>query len=499
MQLSDLIQELTEVSICGNINAKVTKVIHDSRKAKPGNLFVCIKGTSADGHDFLGEVIAAGVRAVVIKYDYILDEPVEKILLEEGTIVRVPDTRYALAYLAAAFYSNPAKYLTTIGITGTKGKTTTACLIYDILKKAGLKVGLIGTIESIIGSEHIPSGNTTPESVILQEYMARMVEAGMDVVVMEVSSQGLKMSRTEGFVFDYGIFTNFGEDHIGPGEHENADEYLECKSKLFRQCRVGIVNCDDMKWKQIIREHTCDVETYGFSEKADYRVVYTENCNENGKLRVKFQVEEQIEGTYYDYETSTPGLFSVYNSLAAIALSKNFGIDDNTIKEALSKSSAKGRMEIADIGKEYTLLIDYAHNAMSLRSLLMTLREYKPKRLICLFGCGGNRSKLRRVEMGQVSGELADLTIITSDNPRYENPQAIIDDIKAGLIPTGGKFVEICDRKAAIAYGMSIAEKGDILILAGKGHEDYQEIRGKKYPMDERVLIKEILKEGTDG
>lgn len=501
MQLCDLLQDLTEVSICGNVNVKITKVIHDSRKTEPGNLFVCIRGTDVDGHDFLDDVIEAGVRAVVVDKNYILNAHIQQKILEEGgAIIAVPDTRYALAHLAAAFYKNPAKYLTTIGITGTKGKTTTAYLIYNILNQAGLKVGLIGTIETIIGTEHIPSDNTTPESVLLQEYMYRMVEAGMDAVVMEVSSQGLKMSRTEGFVFDYGIFINFGEDHIGPGEHENLDEYLECKSRLFKQCRVGIVNCDDKKWQQITQGHTCSIETYGFAEQADYRVLNTALCNKNGRLTVDFSVKLQKDDKIYDFQTATPGMFSVYNSLAAIALCRNFGVDESKIKESLSNTTTKGRMEVVDVNKDYTLLIDYAHNAMSLRSLLETLKEYKPERIICLFGCGGNRSKLRRIEMGQVSGELADLTIITSDNPRFEEPQAIIEDIKSGLLTTGGEYVEICDRREAIAYGMSIAGKGDILILAGKGHEDYQEIRGKKYSMDERVIIKEILKkEGTDG
>lgn len=501
MNLCDLLQELKDVNVCGNADVKITKVVYDSRKAEQESLFVCIRGTGIDGHLYLGEATDAGAVAVVIDEDYQPSpEFVHRMLEKGGAVVTVPDTRYALAYLSAAFYKYPAKYLTTIGITGTKGKTTTSYLIYSILRQAGLKVGLIGTIETIIGDEHMPSANTTPESTLLQEYMSRMVEAGLDVVVMEVSSQGLKMSRTEGFVFDYGIFTNFGEDHIGPTEHADLDEYLQCKSMLFKQCRVGIVNCDDSNSDNILKGHTCDVITYGFSEEADYMAFDTGLYNENGRLSVGFCVRNKNDDSVFVYKTPTPGRFSVYNSLAAIALCKCFGVDESTIRKALGNATTKGRMEVADINKDYTLLIDYAHNAMSLRSLLETLKEYEHGRLICLFGCGGNRSRLRRIEMGQVSGELADLTIITSDNPRFEEPQAIIEDIKSGLLPTGGEFVEICDRIKAIEYGMSIAGKGDILILAGKGHEDYQEIRGEKYPMDERDIIRDILKkEGTDG
>ncbi len=495
MKLCELLHEIKEKNIYGNIHAEVTKVSHDSRTVEKGSLFVCIKGTGYDGHDFLANAIEAGAVGVVIEDGYEPDIHIqEKILKNDGAVIKVPDTRYALAYISAAFYKNPAKYITTIGITGTKGKTTTAYLIRNILQQSGLKVGLIGTIETIIGDEHINSENTTPESLLLQEYLNRMVNAGMDAVVMEVSSQGLKMHRTEGFVFDYGIFTNFGEDHIGPNEHADLGEYLECKSRLFKQCRVGIVNCDDPNWQNIISGHNCKIETYGFSKDSDYRVTDTGLINEAGRLSVEFTLKVNGENDSVMYQTATPGKFSIYNSVAAIVLSRHFGIDTEGIRAALKLSKVKGRMEVVDVEGDYTLIIDYAHNAMSLESILHTLREYEPGRLICLFGCGGNRSKVRRIEMGQVSGKLADLTIVTSDNPRYEEPEAIIEDIKSGLLPTGGKFVEICDRREAIAYGMSIAGKGDILILAGKGHETYQEIRGKKYPMDERNIIKEILK-----
>ena len=375
-----------------------------------------------------------------------------------------------MACISAAWFGHPAEKLKTIGITGTKGKTTTTYLVKSILENAGYKTGLIGTIETIIGENKIPSANTTPESYLVQKYFAEMVEAGCDSVVMEVSSQGLMLHRTAGFQFDIGIFTNIEPDHIGPNEHKDFADYLRCKALLFKQCKVGIFNADAEHLDEILEGHTCEVETFGFSEKADLRA-------ENTKL------------------VTGKGAFSVYNSLTAIAVCRHFGVTPENIQKALKQAKVKGRIEMVKVSDEFTLMIDYAHNAMSLESLLTTLKEYKPNRLVCLFGCGGNRSKLRRYEMGEVSGKLADLTIITSDNPRDEEPQEIIDDIKIGIGKTSGKYVEIIDRKEAIAYAIHHGQPGDIVVLAGKGHEDYQEIKGKKYPMDERVLIQEILEE----
>ncbi len=377
-----------------------------------------------------------------------------------------------------------------IGVTGTKGKTTTTYLVKSILENAGHKVGLVGTIEVIIGGEHIHAVNTTPESYLLQEYFARMVEAGLDTVVMEVSSQALMLHRTQGFVFDYGIFTNLEPDHIGPGEHASFEEYTACKGLLFQQCKVGIVNCDDAHYSQVIRGHTCEIEKFGMSEAADLRAIDQKLVRKPGELGVEFTVKGLMD---FRVEVPTPGRFSVYNALTAIAICRHFRVSEEAICKALLSAHVKGRIEMVKVSDQFTLLIDYAHNAMALESLLSTLKEYEPGRLVCLFGCGGNRSKLRRYEMGEVSGRLADLTIITSDNPRFEEPQAIIDDIKTGISKTEGKYVEICDRKEAIRYAITNGQPGDIIVLAGKGHEDYQEIKGVKYPMDERDLIREVL------
>ena len=309
---------------------------------------------------------------------------------------------------------------------------------------------------------------------------------------MEVSSQGLMLHRTAGIPFELGIFTNLGKDHIGPNEHKDFEDYKRCKGLLFKQCRVGIANVDDPYFEDVFSGATCSVETYGFSEKADLRATDTRLVSRPGYLGVAYHVTGKME---FDVEIDIPGTFSVYNSLTAIAVCRHFNVPVDHIQKALKEAKVKGRIEMIKVSDEFTLMIDYAHNAMSLESLLTTLKEYHPARLVCLFGCGGNRSKDRRYEMGEVSGRLADLTIITSDNPRFEEPQAIIDDIKTGIEKTDGKYVEICDRKEAIKYAIGHGQPGDVIVLAGKGHEDYQEIKGVKYPMDERVLIAEVLEE----
>ena len=486
MVLAALLEKLEYELVSGSEDMQIENVVYDSRKVTEGSLFICIEGGTADGHTFIPDVVKKGAKALIVTKDVSDLLPADA----DVTVVRVKDSRYALAFVSAAYFGHPAEKLKVIGITGTKGKTTTTYLVKSILEHAGHKVGLVGTIEAVIGQEHIPANNTTPESYVLQEYFAKMVEAGCDTVVMEVSSQGLMLHRTQGFVFDYGIFTNIEPDHIGPLEHKDFADYMHCKGLLFRQCRVGIVNCDDAHYQDVIRDHTCKIETFGFAENADYRAQDLKLISGAGFLGIDFKARGKVN---LDIELHAPGRFSVYNALCAIAICNHFGVTADEVKEALLQAHVKGRIELVKVSDDFTLMIDYAHNAMALESLLTTLREYKPKRLVCLFGCGGNRSKLRRYEMGEVSGKLADLTVITSDNPRNEEPQAIIDDIKVGMSKTDGKYVEIIDRKEAIAYVIRHGQPGDVIVLAGKGHEDYQEIKGKKYPMDERDIIADVL------
>ena len=484
MRLDKLLERLDYKVLQGTDQTEITTLINDSRKAEKGSVFVCISGAVSDGHSYAADVAAKGAAALVVEHN--VDVP------EDVTVILVKDTRYALALMSAAYFGYPAEKMKIIGITGTKGKTTTTYMIKSILDGVGHKVGLIGTIEAIIGEKHIPAANTTPESYTIHKYFAEMAEAGCDCVVMEVSSQGLMLHRTAGIPFEIGIFTNLGKDHIGPNEHKDFEDYKRCKGLLFRQCRLGIANVDDKYFEDVFRNATCRVETFGFSENADLRAENVKLVSRPGYLGVAYHVSGLMD---FDVEIDIPGKFSVYNSLTAIAVCRHFQVPVEKIKEVLKQAKVKGRIEMIKVSDEFTLMIDYAHNAMSLESLLTTLKEYNPKRLVCLFGCGGNRSRDRRYEMGEVSGRLADLTIITSDNPRFEEPQDIIDDIKIGIGRTDGKYVEICDRKEAIKYAIANGQPGDVIVLAGKGHEDYQEIRGVKHPMDERVLIAEVLEE----
>ncbi|MDD3362432.1 MAG: UDP-N-acetylmuramoyl-L-alanyl-D-glutamate--2,6-diaminopimelate ligase [Hespellia sp.] len=484
MKLNKLLERLEYTVTQGSDEIEITTLINDSRKVEEGSVFVCISGAVVDGHDFVKDVTAKGAKALIVERE--VEAPADV------TVIRVEDTRYALALTSAAYFGYPAEKLKVIGITGTKGKTTTTYMIKSILEDTGHKVGLIGTIEAIIGEKKIPAANTTPESYMIHKYFAEMVEAGCDSVVMEVSSQGLMLHRTAGILFEIGIFTNLGKDHIGPNEHADFEDYKRCKGMLFKQCRLGIANVDDPYFEDVFQNATCRTETFGFSEKADLRATGTHLVSEPGYLGVAYHVSGLMN---FDVEIDTPGTFSVYNSLTAIAVCRHFDVPVEIIKRALKKAQVKGRIEMIKVSDKFTLMIDYAHNAMSLESLLTTLKEYNPSRLVCLFGCGGNRSKDRRYEMGEVSGRLANLTIITSDNPRFEEPQDIIDDIKIGMAKTEGEYVEICDRKEAIKYAIEHGQTGDVIVLAGKGHEDYQEIKGVKHHMDERELIAEVLEE----
>lgn len=479
-----LLKDVSYEILQGGIDRKVSSIVYDSGKVEKDCMFICIVGAKFDAHNVAAEVVEKGAAVLVVSRKVEIPEDADV------TVILVEDTRYARAFISAEYFGHPADQLKVIGITGTKGKTTTTYLVKSILEHAGHKVGLVGTIEIIIGEKHIPAAHTTPESYELQKYFKEMLDAGCDMVVMEVSSQGLMQHRSQGFIFELGIFTNIEPDHIGPNEHKDFDDYLHCKSLLFKQCKKGIVNCDDAHYKDIIQDCTCAVETYGFSKEADLYADELELLQGKGFLGVSFQVKGMLD---FPVKLHSPGRFSVYNALTAIAICRHFDVTVDLMQDALEAAKVKGRIELVKVSDDFTLMIDYAHNAMSLESLLTTLKEYDPKRLVCLFGCGGNRDKNRRYQMGEVSGRLADLTVITSDNPRTEKPEAIIADIKTGIEKTAGRYVEIIDRREAIAFVIRYGRPGDVIVLAGKGHEDYQEIEGKKYPMDERDIIQDVL------
>ena len=482
MKLSRLVEKLQYQLMAGDVDVEISTLVYDSRKVEKNCVFVCILGAVRDAHDYVSEVVEKGATAVIVQKDVKVPEGI--------TVIKVENTREALAYMSAAYFDYPAEKLKTIGITGTKGKTTTTYMVKSILESAGLKTGLIGTIEAIIGEEHIHAVNTTPESYVVQEYFRRMVDLGMDAVVMEVSSQAMMLHRVSGFTFDVGVFTNLEPDHIGENEHKDFADYMHCKSLLFRQCRLGIFNGDSEHVEGVMEGHTCECWTFGCRDGMDFTATDISLKKEHGALGVAYHVKGMMD---FDVEVNVPGSFSVYNSLTAIAICHRFGVEPKVIQKALLDVHVKGRIELVPVSDRYTLMIDYAHNAMALESLLTTLKEYEPGRLVCLFGCGGNRAKSRRYEMGEVSSKLADLTVVTSDTPRFEEPMDIINDILIGVKKADGEYVTIPDRKEAIRYCMEIAKDGDIVVLAGKGHEDYQEIKGVKYPMDERVLIQEIL------
>ena len=482
MKLFQLLEKINYEVVQGSTETEISTLVYDSRKVMAGSVFVCISGAVLDAHKFIPDVIAKGAAAVIVEKEGVEAAGV--------TVIRVEDTRYALACMSAAYFHYPAKRLKTIGITGTKGKTTTTYMIKSILEAAGIRTGLIGTIEVIIGEKYIPAKNTTPESYELQEYFYEMAEAGIEAVVMEVSSQGLMLHRVSGFQFDYGVFTNLEPDHIGENEHKDFADYMHCKSLLFRQCRLGILNADSEHLAGILEGHTCGVETFGFDSSANLRAEDMKLIHKPGFIGVSYNVGGEMD---FYVTLNVPGRFSVYNSLTAIAICRHFKVREALIQEALGHVVVKGRIELVPVSPKFTMMIDYAHNAMALESLLTTLREYEPNRLVCLFGCGGNRAKSRRYEMGEVSSRLADLTVVTSDNPRFEEPLAIMEDIIEGVKKADGAYVAIPDRKEAIAYCIRNAKEGDVIILAGKGHEDYQEINGEKHPMDERKLIADII------
>ncbi|MCM1082300.1 MAG: UDP-N-acetylmuramoyl-L-alanyl-D-glutamate--2,6-diaminopimelate ligase [Clostridium sp.] len=485
MKLSVLVEGLEYELLCGSLDTEVNDIQNDSRYVARGDLFFCISGAKTDGHSYADGVMEKGASVLVVEKEV-------NYAPYDVTVIKVKSSRYAMGVISSKFYGEPSKKLTVIGITGTKGKTTTTYMIREMLEAAGKKTGLIGTIEIIDGKNHIHAKNTTPESVELHRILRDMVNNGLRFVVMEVSSQGLMLDRVAGVWFDYAIYTNLSKDHIGPNEHKSFEEYRMWKAKLFTMCKVGIINVDDAHADYIIGESNCDIVTYGMNQDADYKAEQFMLYREGGVLGISYELLGKLTG---HIDVDLPGEFSVHNSLAAIAIAHLAGVSFDDIKTILKTVKIRGRVEMIPISDKFTLMIDYAHNAMALESLLMALKDYSPKRLVSVFGCGGDRSRDRRFEMGEVSGNLADFTIITSDNPRTEEPQAILDDIKTGIEKTDGAYIDILDRKEAMRYAIMNAEEGDVIVFAGKGHEDYQEINGVKYHMDERDLIREILEE----
>ena len=488
MELKNMLVGLENLKVKGDLDIEISGVESNSKNVKKGYLFVAIQGFSTDGHQYVENAIENGAIAVMIQEGCNL----KGIKIPDNvTVVMAKDTREGLAIVSDNFYDHPSRKFKLIGVTGTKGKTTTTFMIKEILEKAGKKVGLIGTIATYINGKKIKdSDRTTPESLELQQTFAQMVKEGVEVVVMEVSSQSLKLNRVEGCEFDIVLFTNFSEDHISPKEHPDMQDYFNSKLKLFKMCKTGIVNTDDLYGAKIPRLFPeSNITTYGIDNYANVLAKDITITNSYVDFRVK--IKDRNERV----KTGIPGRFSVYNSLAAICVAQKFGVEPEKVKEALLEVRVPGRSELVDNKREIPIMIDYAHSPESLENILQATKSYTRGKVISVFGCGGDRDAGKRPIMGEISGRIADFTIITSDNPRTEDPEKIVEQIEEGIKKTNGKYMVIVDRVKAIKEAIKMATKRDIIILAGKGHEPYQEINGKKYPFDERIIVKDIIEE----
>ncbi len=488
MELKSILAGLEGLKVKGSLEVDVPKIESSSQKIKTGDMFVAIDGFEQNGHEFIGEAIQNGAKVIMAQADKLTREMV-KDLTDDITFILAPDTRHAISICACNYYQNPSKKLKLIGVTGTKGKTTTTFMIKSLLEKQGYKVGLIGTICTYIGDKNLGDNDrTTPESLELQELLSQMVKAKCEFAVMEVSSQSLKLGRVDGCEFDVGIFTNFSKDHISQKEHSSMEDYFESKVKLFSMCKYGYINSDDIYANKLPNlVPNCTFTTYGIDNPGNLLAKDITVTNAYVDFKVKLGDKNQR------VKTGIPGRFSVYNSLAAISVALKYGCTAENIIEALLNIRVPGRSELVDNQKELTIMIDYAHSPESLENILTTVKTYTQGKLICVFGCGGDRDSGKRPIMGTISGTIADHTIITSDNPRTEKPEEIVSQIEKGIKKTKGSYECILDRKEAIKKAITIANKKDIIVIAGKGHELTQEIKGKKYPFDEREIIREIL------
>lgn len=479
LKLKDLCRG--DMIIAGDENTQVNSIEYDSRKVCKGALFFCIKGFKSDGHDYAQNAVAKGASALMVTRKMDIDVPQ----------ILVKDDREAMAYISREFYGRPDERLRMIGVTGTNGKTTTTYMIKSILERCDIKTGLIGTITNMIGSEEIPAEHTTPESPDFFALLKRMADEKCGAVVMEVSSHSLELKRVYGVTFESAVFTNLTQDHLD--FHGTFENYLAAKKKLFKASKKAAVNIDDDAASYIMEGIPAVWCRYGIKEKAE---VYARN------------IEITTKGVSYDLVTPKgalpvklriPGIFSVYNSLGSAAACLNLGIGMGAIKMGLeAMPNVAGRFEVLDTGsKHFTIILDYAHTPDGLENTLKTVKEFARGRIIPVFGCGGDRDKGKRPIMGEIAGSLSTFSIITSDNPRTEDPYDIIKAVEDGMKKTACEYVCIENRREAIKYAIENAQPEDIIVLAGKGHETYQEINGVKHPFDEKIVVKELLSDIT--
>ena len=473
MKLSEILKGIDVLNKYSD--AEVIDVTQDSRLVKEGSLYVCVKGNTFDGHSVAEEMLENGAAAVVVERDLGLDKQ-----------VIVSDTRSIFSSVCANFFGNPAKNLKLIGLTGTNGKTTTTFLIKQILELTGKVVGLIGTVQNMVGDEIYPAKYTTPDPYELQSLFKKMVDAGCEYCVMEVSSQALAQGRVNGLQFHIGAFTNLTQDHLD--YHKTWENYFNSKRILFKNSDIAITNADDKYGLEIVKDLPCKTVTYAVNtNNADY-------CAKNVKFKsdgVEYEIVSDFIGRV---SCPIPGRFSVYNSLCAAAVALSLGIDYKSVLTAISKSNGvKGRIEVVPTNTDYTVIIDYAHSPDGLENIITSLREIAKNRVVTLFGCGGDRDRTKRPKMGKIAAELSDFCVVTSDNPRTENPSAIIEDILEGMKGVSTPYVVVENRKDAIRWAMENAQPDDIILLAGKGHETYQILPTGTIHFDEREAVAEIL------
>lgn len=482
MTLSKLLSNTKITGMQGNIDVKVSGIAFNSAEVKPGDVFVCISGFKTDGHIYAKDALEKGAVAIVA------EKPLED---TAATVVYVENTRLAFAHMAAEYYEYPFRKFRLIGITGTNGKTTTTYLVKAILESCGHKVGLIGTNQNMIGDEVIPSHHTTPDALELMKLFARMAEENVDSVVMEVSSHSLALDRVAACEFDVGAFTNVTQDHLD--FHQTMDNYIQAKAQLFGMCHKGVMNLDDEAFEKISKDSSCDIIRYSAKQEAQL-------CAEN--------IEYMADGVSFDIvyngkkakaELAIPGQFSVYNALTAAGCCIGLGLNLSQITKGLkSASGVKGRIEVVKTSTDYTVIIDYAHTPDGLVNILKTIRGFAKARIITLFGCGGDRDKTKRPQMGKIAGELSDFCVVTSDNPRSEDPTAIIEDILGGIKETNCEYRVIENRFDAIEFALDNAKKDDIILLAGKGHELYQILKDRTIVFDEREIVLKLI-EPSEG
>lgn len=486
MLLQYLIEDFENAEVIGNTNIEVNKIEYDSKKIEPKDVFVAIKGYVDDGNDYIKEVIDLGACAIIVSKD-IDTSAIEASL----TVIKVDDTRIALAKISATYYDYPAKKLKLIGVTGTKGKTTTAYMIRDILNASSKRTGMIGTIYNTYANVQIEATRTSPESLDLQRLLKEMVDAGMEYVVMEVSSHALELNRVYGLHFMISVFTNLSEEHLD--FHKTMDNYLKAKAKLFEMSDFAMINGDDIYTPRLKKMINCKVATYGLDNAVN--VTAADIKINAGYVEYKMYINKMLETIVINI----PGRFTVYNSLAAIGVCSLLNCQMDAILLALANVKVPGRSEVIDVGKTFTVMVDYAHNASSLEAILTSIKKYVKGRIILVFGCGGNRDKEKRPVMGEIAGRLADFTVITTDNPRNESPKSIMGQIEEGMKQTRGLYKIIENRKQAIAFAMKIAWKNDIVLIAGKGHETYQELKNnKRISFDERKVVASIAADMPD-